>query len=56
MDPSHQAIGSFLEQPRQQISRKEDDERAEERRHVAVELLEACLQSLAEGECRRGVH
>ena len=56
MDPSHQSIGSLLEQSREEIAGKEDDERAEERRYIPIELREAVLQSLAEGECRRGVH
>jgi len=56
MDPFHQAVGSLFQQPRQEIAGKEDDQRAEERGHVAIELLEAALHSVAEGECRRGVH
>src|SRR5712671_3961821 len=56
VDPFHEAVGSPLEQPRQEIAGKEDDQRAEQRWYVAIELLEAALHSVAEGECRRGVH
>src|SRR2546423_11542887 len=56
MDTAHQSIGSLLQQSREKIAGKENDERAEERGHIAIELLEASLQSLTESECRRGVH
>jgi len=42
-DPPHQPVGALLEQSRQQIAGKENDQRAEERGHVAIELLEASL-------------
>ena len=55
-DAAHQSIGPLLEQSRQQITGKENDQRAEERGHITIELLEASLQSFAESECRRGIH
>ena len=56
VDPSHQPIGSLLEQSGEEITGKQNDQRAEQRRYVAIELLEAILQSLAESERRRGIH
>jgi len=55
-DASQQSLCPLLEQTREQIARKKNYQRTEQRWYIAVQLLEASLQSFAECESGCAIH